>query len=111
MPFTKGGGTSCGKEAIEVLCSVPIQRTRWTGFWILVATIFISFLLAVAPTASLLLLPANVITDGALTIIIFGFLWFILFFSSFPLQRRYARSLALRQPGLCLFADGTLTIP
>ena len=67
------------------------------SFWIGVAAVVGSLLLASALAGLLLLLPVNV--DGAVVIIVFSFLWFGLFFLSYPLQRRYARSLDLRRPG------------
>lgn len=97
-------------QAVEVSCSVPIRRTRWESFWIGVAAVVVSFLLSVALIGlPLLVLPVNL--DGAVVIIIFGFIWFGLFFASYPLQRRSARALDLRRPGIRLLADGQLTIP
>jgi hypothetical protein len=69
-------------------------------------------MLAAASAAALLgllaLLKINI--DGAWIIILFGFLWFGLFFLSYPLQRRYARSRDLRRPGISLIND-VLTVP
>ncbi|MCA1592309.1 MAG: hypothetical protein LC754_06595 [Acidobacteria bacterium] len=97
------------REAVEVSCSVPIRRSLWTSFRIGVGALVVSLLLAVALAGLLLLLlPVNV--NGAVIIIIFGLLWFGIFFISLPRQRRYARSLDLRRPGIRL-ADGLLTIP
>lgn len=98
-------------EAAEVLCSVPIRRTRWTSFWIGAATVIIAALtaalLVAAPGGLLMLLKINF--DGVWIIILFGLLWPGLFFSSYPLQRRYARSLDLRRPGISLI-DNILTV-
>lgn len=96
-------------EAVEVSCSVPIRRSRWVSFWIGVAAVVVSLLSAAALTGLLLLLPVSV--DGAVVIIVFGILWFGLFFFSLRRQKRYARSLDLRRPGIRLLADGLLTIP
>lgn len=95
-------------EAAEVSCIVPIRRSRWASFWIGVAVVIVSLLLAAALAGLLLLLPVNV--NGVLIILAFGVLWFGIFFFSLPWQRRYARILDLRQPGIRL-TDGLLTIP
>jgi hypothetical protein len=65
-------------------------------------------LLAAALSGLLLLLPVNI--NGVVIILIFGSLWFGLFFLSLPWQRRYARSLDLRRPGIRL-TDGLLALP
>ena len=93
-------------EAVEGSCSVPIRRTRWTSFWIGAAAVFASLLLAVGISATLLLSSIN----GAVLIMILGVLWFGLFFLSLPWQKRYARRLDLRRPGVS-FADRLLTVP
>lgn len=98
-------------EAVEVSCSVPIRRSRWTSFWIGVAAVVVSLLLAAALVGLMLLLPVKVFNDGAVPIIVFTFLWFGLFFLSLPRQKLYARSMDLRRPGICLVAGGLLTIP
>ena len=95
-------------EAVEISCSVPIRRSRWPSFWIGFAAVIVSFLLATALAASLLLVPVNI--NGAVVIIVFGFLWFSLFFLSLSWQRRSARSLDLRRSGISL-VDDSLTIP
>lgn len=99
-------------EAGEVLCSVPIRRTRWTSFWVGAATVIIAALLAVLSAAALgsLLMWLKVDFDGFWFIFLSGFLWFGFFFLSYPLQRRYARSRDLRHPGIN-FVDGKLTVP
>jgi hypothetical protein len=94
-------------EAVEDSCSVPIRRTRWTSFWIGAAAVFVSLLLAVGLSALLLLLSS---INGAVLVMILGVLWFGFFFFSLPWQKRYARSLDLRRPGVSLM-DGLLTIP
>lgn len=100
------------REAAEVLCSVPIRRTRWTSFWIGVAAVIISALLAVLSLVALggLLVWLKVNFDGFRVIFLFGLLWFGFFFLSYPAQRRYARSRDLRRPGLT-FVNGMLTVP
>jgi hypothetical protein len=55
----------------------------------------------------LLLLPS---IDGAVLLIVCGLLWFGFFFVSLPWQKRYARLLDSRRPGISL-AGGLLTIP
>lgn len=80
------------------------------SFWIGAATVIASFILAAALVGLLLLLPVKVFTDGAVAIIVFGFLWCGFFFFSLPRQKRYARSLDVRRPGISL-AGGLLTIP
>jgi hypothetical protein len=99
-------------EPTEDFYSVPIRRTRWTSFWIGVASAVLAFisaaLLAAALVCLLVLLKVN--GEGTVVVIVFGFLWFGLFFLSFPLQRRYARSFDLRRPGIRL-ADGVLVAP
>lgn len=95
-------------ESVEERISVPLRRSRWVSFWIGVAAFFVSLLLAAALVGLLLLLPFK--SDGAVAVIVFGVLWFGLFFLSYPMQRRYTRALDLRRPGISL-ADGLLTIP
>jgi hypothetical protein len=99
-------------EPREVFYSVPIRRTRWTSFWIGVASAVLAFILAALLAAALVRLLLLLKADGAGTaiVIVFGFLWFGLFFLSFPLQRRYARSFDLRRPGIRL-ADDVLAAP
>lgn len=97
-------------EATTVSCSVPIRRSRWPSFWIGVAAVIASFLMVAALAGSLLLLPFKIFTDGAVLIIVFGVLWFTLFFISLRRQRRCARALDLRRPCICL-VDSFLTIP
>lgn len=87
--------------------SVPVRRSRWPSFWIGAAAVAGSSLIAAASAGSLLLLPVNV--DGTVVIIAFGILWFGIFFLSYPLQRRYARSLDLRRPGIG-FVKGVLVV-
>ena len=95
-------------ESVEGSFSVPLRRSRWMSFWIGVAAVVGSLLPASALVGLLLLLPVNI--DGAVVIIVFSIFWFGLFFLSYPLQRRYVRSLDLRRPGIIL-ADGLLSIP
>ena len=99
-------------EAAKVLGSVPIRRTRWAGFLIGVAAVIIAALIAILSVAALgsLLMWLKVGFDGFWFIFLFGFLWFGIFFLSYPSQRRYARSRDLRHPGIN-FVDGKLTVP
>jgi len=87
---------------------VPVRRSLWVSFWIGVAAVVGSLASAVALAGLLLLLP--VAFDGAVVIMVFAALWFGLFFLGYPLQRRYARALDLRRPGITL-SDNLLTIP
>lgn len=91
---------------------VPIRRTRRTSFWIGVAAVIISALLAVLSLVALggLLVLSKVNFDGFWFIFLFALLWFGLFFLSYPAQRRYARSRDLRRPGISL-VNGILTVP
>jgi hypothetical protein len=100
------------REATEVLCYVPIRRTRWTSFWIGVAAVIISALLAVLALVALggLLMLLQINFDGFRVIFLFGLCWFGLFFLSYPAQRRYARSRDLRLPGIS-FVNGLLSVP
>jgi hypothetical protein len=95
-------------QRVDVSFSVPIRRSLWTSFWIGAAAIIISLTLAAALSGLLLLLPVTV--NGVVVILLFGLLWFALFFLSLARQRRYARSLDLRRPGIRLAQD-LLTIP
>lgn len=99
-------------RAAEVLCYVPLRRTRWTSFWIGAAAVIIAALLSVLSVVALggLLMWLKFDFDGFWFIFLFGLLWFGLFFLSYPLQRRYARSRDLRRPGIS-FVDGKLTVP
>jgi hypothetical protein len=101
-----------GSEAGEVLCSVPLRRTRWTSFWVGAATVIIAAVLAVLSVIALggLLMWLKVDFDGFWYIFLFGLLWFGLFFLSYPWQRRYARSRDLLRPGIN-FVKGKLTVP
>lgn len=96
-------------ESVGITCGVPVRRSRWVSFWIGAAAVFVSLLLAAAAVAVLLpLSPDNF--DGAAPVILFAFLWFGIFFFNLPRQRRYARALDLRRPGIIL-ADNLLAIP
>lgn len=99
-------------KAAEVLCNVPLRRTRWTSFWIGAATVIIAALLSVLSVIALggLLMWLRVDFDGFWFIFLFGFLWFGFFFLSYPWQRGYARSRDLRRPGIN-FVNGKLTVP
>ena len=99
-------------EAGEVLCNVPLRRTRWVSFWVGAAAVIIAALLSVLSMVALggLLMWLKVDFDGFWYIFLFGLLWFGLFFLSYPLQRRYARSRDLRRPGIN-FVNGKLTVP
>ncbi len=95
-------------EPIEGVYSIPIRRTRWSSFRIGAAAQLISLLPAGA--VSSLLVLSSIITDGVVVIMVFGLVWGAVFFLSFPWQRRYARSLDLRRPGIRL-ANGVLAVP
>jgi uncharacterized membrane protein YhaH (DUF805 family) len=99
-------------KAAEVLCNVPLRRTRRTSFWIGAAAVIIAALLSVLAMVALggLLMWLKVDFDGYWFIFLFGLLWFGLFFLSYLLQRRYARSRDLRRPGIS-FVNGKLTVP
>jgi hypothetical protein len=99
-------------EAVDVSCIVPLRRSRRLSFAIGVAAVFGSLLLAAALVGlMLLLLPVRVFTDGAVAIMVLGFLWVGLFFFSLRWQKPFARSLDLRRPGASLGAGGLLSIP
>jgi hypothetical protein len=110
----RGSGANGHRQAgaTEVLCSFPIRRTRWTSFWIGAAAVIVAALSAALSVVALggLLMWLKVGFDGFWVIFLFGLLWFGLFFPSYPLQRRYARSRDLRRPGMS-FVNGQLTVP
>jgi hypothetical protein len=93
---------------MEGIFNVPIRRSRWSSFWIALAVLVISLLLAAAFSGALLLLVRTI--SGTVVVIVFGVLWWCMFFLSFPLQRRLARSLDLRKPGMRL-TNSVLTMP
>ena len=99
-------------EPGEGFYGVPIRRTRWTRFWIGVASAVLALVVAALLAAALVILLSLLKVDGGGTVvvIVFGFFWFGLFFLSHPLQRRYARSFDLRRPGIRL-AEGLLAAP
>ena len=99
-------------DAAKVLCSIPLRRTRWTSFWIGAAAVIIAALLAVLSVVALvgLLTLLKVALDGFWAIFLFALLWFGLFFLSYPLQRRYARSRDLRRPGIT-FVNDIMIVP
>ncbi|HZH30078.1 MAG TPA: hypothetical protein VEY11_04900 [Pyrinomonadaceae bacterium] len=96
----------------EVSVSVPVRRTRWVSFWVGVAAVVAAAVSAVLLVGALFALLSwlEVEVDGFWIIFLFGLLWFALFFLSYPLQRRYARSRDLRRPGIS-FIDGRLAVP
>ena len=96
-----------GTDFVDILCSVPVRRSRWHGFWVGVAAGFASVLAAAAVAALLLLSPVSI--DGAWVIIVFAALCFALFLLSRPLQRRWARSLDSRRPGISV-TDGVMSV-
>lgn len=109
LPVAPSRGDCLKAEAVDAGRSFPIRRSRWPSFWIGVAAAVVSSIMASALAAlSLLLLPAD--AGGAVVIIVFGTLWFGLFFLTLPRQRRCARSMDLRRPGIRL-AGSSLTIP
>jgi hypothetical protein len=106
------GSGRLNREPGEIACTVPIRRTRWVSFRVGLATVFIAALVAatsVAVFAGLLTL-LKVEVDGFWIVFLFGLCWFGLFFLSYPLQRRYARSRDLRRPGISL-NGGSLSVP
>jgi hypothetical protein len=74
-----------------------------------VSLAFVTAAMSVVALADLLTW-LKVRTDGMWIIFLFGLLWFGLFFLSYPLQRRYARSRDLRRPGISL-SQGRLAVP
>lgn len=99
-------------ETREGSFSVPVRRTRWVSFWVGVVTVVAALVLAALLVAALggVLMLLKINFDGFWIIFLFGLLWFGLFFLSYPLQRRYARSRDSRQPGIN-FTNGLLAIP
>lgn len=95
-------------EPFDISRAVPIRHTLWTSFWTGVAAAFVSLLLATTISGLLLLAPINI--DGAVVLIVFCLIWFVSFLLSLPWQRRYARSLDLRRPGISL-AGNLLIVP
>lgn len=95
-------------EPRENSYSVPIRRRRWPSLLIGAAALFVSALLATACVG--LLMWSSLKVDGAVIVILFGLLWGTGFFLSLPLQRRGARSLDARRPGVSL-AEGVLAVP
>lgn len=93
---------------MEGCYSVPIRRTRWPSFFIAVAAFVVSVLLAAAFCGLLMLSSTEV--SGTWVVIVFGLLWGSSFFLSVPRQRRYARALDMRRPGIRL-AGGVLAVP
>jgi hypothetical protein len=79
----------------------------WVGVAAVIAAAVSAALLVAALFALLSWLKGEV--DGFWIVFLFGLLWFALFFLSYPLQRRYARSRDLRRPGIS-FNDGRLTV-
>jgi hypothetical protein len=96
------------REPMEDFYSVPIRRTRWPSLFIAFAAFVVSALLAAALSGLLVL--SSIKVDGTWVVIVFGLLWGSSFFLSVPRQRRCARALDLRRPGICL-ADGVLAVP
>jgi hypothetical protein len=95
-------------EPSEGYDSVPIRRRRWPSFLIGAAALLFSALPAAAFCG--LLIWSSIEVDGTIIVLMFGLLWGTGFFLSFPWQRRGARSLDARQPGIRL-ADGVLAVP
>ncbi len=46
-------------QTVEVSCSVPVRRTLWTSFWIGVAAVVVTFILAAALIGLMLLSPVK----------------------------------------------------
>lgn len=95
-------------EAADRFRNVAIRRSQGTSFGIGVAVVFVALLLAVGVCALLMWLLAKI--SAVAIILIFGVTWFGVFFASIPLQRRYARALDGRKPGVSL-SPGMLTVP
>lgn len=93
---------------MEDFYSVPIRRARWPSFFIALAAVVVSALLAAAFSGLLILSLTGV--GGTWVVIMFGLLWGGGFFLSVPWQRRCARALDLRRPGMRL-AGGVLAVP
>lgn len=102
-PRTAPGGVS--------LC-VPIRRSRWVSFWVGAAALVVATLSAAAAAAvcGSLLMLLGVEADGFWLLFLFALLSGGLFFLSYPRQRRFARALDSRRPGISL-TDGVLTVP
>ncbi|HEY0082999.1 MAG TPA: hypothetical protein VGB61_09435 [Pyrinomonadaceae bacterium] len=100
------------REPGEFAYTVPVRRTRWVSFWVGLAAVFIAALAAAMSVAAFggLLTLLKVEVDGFWIIFLFGLFCFGLFFLSYPLQRRYARSRDLRWPGISL-NGGVLSVP
>jgi hypothetical protein len=105
----RNGGSDRSREGLS---RVPIRRTRWTSFWVGLAAVVIAALTAALSVAALgvSLTLSGVGFDGFWVVFLFALLWFGLFFLSYPLQRRYARSRDLRRPCIS-FVEGILTVP
>ena len=95
-------------EATDRFRNVPIRRSQAGSFWIGAGVVFIALLLAVGVCALLIWRDKNV--SGVLIIMVFGIIWFGLFFASIPWQRRSSRALDGRKPGVSL-TRGTLSVP
>ena len=93
-------------EQSEFTFCAPIRRSLVARFWIGVAACLAS--LAAAALAGLLMALYSL--DGAVVLIIVGTLWFGLFFLSLPQQRRVARALDSRRPGVVLEGN-VLSVP
>jgi hypothetical protein len=98
----------CRAARRKMRSTFPIRRTRWLSFFIGAATLILTALIA-AGLSGLLMLAVNTI-GGVMLIILFGFFWGCLFFLSYPWQRRFARALDCRRPGISLDGD-RLTVP
>jgi len=74
------------------------------SFWVGVAAVLVASLLAAVLIAALggLLILSKVSFDGVWAVFLFGIVWPVLFFLSYPLQRRSARALDSRRPGISL---------
>jgi hypothetical protein len=81
----------------------PLRHSQWTSVWIGAAAVFCAA--AVAASAAAAALP--VVRNGTQIVLIFGLLWFGLFFASIPAQQAYARKRDLGRPGVTL-RDGVL---
>jgi hypothetical protein len=93
-------------EASGATFRAPIRRSRAAGFLVGVACGLAS--LSAAALGGLLISLIGV--EGAAVLTVVGALWFGLFFLSRPLQKRCARSLDSRRPGVAL-SEGLLAVP
>ncbi len=93
-------------ESGEFFFRAPVRRSRAASLWAGAAAFAAALMFAAL--AGLLLAVCG--ADGAVVIISAFAIWCALFYLSRPLQKRYARSLDSRRPGVVLSAD-ELSVP